>query len=63
MKKQAYDELYKKLGIPIAPVPSNYNPETYAQELMRGCYSEQGVSYSAATAMESENTAGETTYN
>lgn len=51
MKNHEYADLFKKLNIPIAPMPSNYTPETYAQELMRGCYSEQGVSYSATTVL------------
>ena len=49
MKTQEYFELYEKLGIEIKPLPTNYNPELYARELMCDFFPEQGVSYSAST--------------
>ena len=49
MKTQEYMELFQKYGIDIKPLPQNYDPETYGRELMRECWKEKGVSYSAST--------------
>ena len=44
-----YDKIYENLGIKIAPLGENYDPETYGRELMRGMYCSDEVSYSSST--------------
>lgn len=49
MDEDKYVQIYKMLGIPIQPLPSNYNPEEYGRRFLVGLRTERGVSYTAST--------------
>lgn len=44
-----YNQIYKDLGIAVAPLGDNYDPEIYGRELMRGLNINEEISYSSAT--------------
>lgn len=49
MNKDEYIQVYKALGIPIKPLPSNYTPEEFGRRLKSLSQTEHGVSYAAST--------------
>ena len=44
-----YGQVYKALGIPIKPLPSNYTPDEFGRKLRSMSQTEHGVSYAAST--------------
>lgn len=44
-----YEQIYKDLGIVVAPLSKDYDPEIYGRELMRGIRNENEISYSSST--------------
>ena len=50
MKKQDYIKEFKKLGIKVEPLPKDYNPNIFGENLMsKFCCNFSKVSYSANT--------------
>ena len=43
---------FKKLGIPIKPLPANYTPEEYARKLISASNNYCGIAYSDSTDIE-----------
>jgi hypothetical protein len=54
-----YNQIYKDLGIAIAPLSDNYDPEIYGRELMRGLNCNEEISYSSATNYDPKMLASE----
>lgn len=48
MSERDYYQVFKDYGFEIKPLPSNYDPDTYARDLMSS-YEEQDVSYASST--------------
>lgn len=44
-----YKEIFDELKIDVKPLPSNYTPDEFANELMRGFNNASGVSYAIST--------------
>ena len=44
-----YEKIYYKLGFQPEPLPSNYNPDTYAKKLMQNIKRPEGVIYAIST--------------
>lgn len=57
MKEETFVSLYRKLNIPVEPLPSNYSPDEYGKSLMSVALSPKGVSYASSTdyKMSSQN--------
>lgn len=53
-----YEQIYVKLGINVAPLDENYNPENYGRELMRGTLVSDGVMYSSTTNYDNKISKG-----
>lgn len=49
MENDKYYQAFKALGIPVEPLPPNYNPEEYGRRLLAMSQPEYGVSYAAST--------------
>lgn len=49
MDNDKYSQIFKTLGIPIQPLPSNYSPEEFGRRLLSMSQTERGVSYAAST--------------
>ena len=49
MDNDKYSQVFKTLGIPIQPLPSNYSPEEFGRRLLSMSQTERGVSYAAST--------------
>lgn len=43
-----YEKIYHDMGIPINPLPDNYDPDIYARELMKNMIYPKDVSYAAS---------------
>ena len=48
MSENDYYQAFKEYGFEIKPLPSNYDPDTYARDLMSST-GEQDVSYASST--------------
>jgi len=48
MSESDYYEAFKEYGFEIKPLPDNYDPDTYAKNLIMVC-EKQDVSYSSST--------------
>lgn len=44
-----FEKMYKDLGIVVKPLPTQYNPDRYAKELMSQFPHQRGVSYATST--------------
>lgn len=49
MEHNYYYDVFKALGIPIEPLPSNYTPEEFGRRLLSMSKTEHGVSYATST--------------
>lgn len=57
--KNKFNSLYKALGIEVKPLPSNYSPDSYAQQLMKDLPKKSDVSYSVGTNYKCETSSQE----
>ena len=48
MSENDYYQAFKEYGFEIKPLPSNYDPDTYARDLMSST-GEQDVSYASSS--------------
>lgn len=49
-----FEEIYKDLGIKTKDLPPNYDPDTYARQLMKDVAKGQDVSYAVSTTLISD---------
>ncbi len=49
METTEFEMQYKKLDIQIRPLPPNYTPDSYAQQLLKDFPTKPAISYSAST--------------
>ena len=49
MKKINYELVYRKLNVPVTPLPFNYSPDEYGKALLSSATNNTGVSYASST--------------
>ena len=49
MNDDKYIQVFRELGIPVEPLPSNYTPEDYGRRLLSMSKTDRSVSYAAST--------------
>ena len=57
MKKTDYSQLFHELGIDVAPLPADYDPNSFGKKLI-GMRKSANVSYSSSTIYAEINNSG-----
>lgn len=47
-----FELFFKKLNIPVADLPNNYNPDDYAKQINQSANADTEISYSVSTKLE-----------
>lgn len=54
MEDNKYTRLFRMLNIPVEPMPENYTPESFAEQLKKGYPERDPVTYSASSNADIE---------
>jgi hypothetical protein len=55
MNKDIFEQQYRALGFDVKPLPSNYTPDSFAQQLMKDIPKKPSISYSANTKNKTDS--------